>query len=117
MALLRLTLHHAKPYWAWVVGVLVLQLLSTIAALWLPSLNAQIIDQGITRGDIDFIWSTGGLMLIVSFAQLIAVLLAVGEDAEHGELQHVTATTHAGSYIAPIYRNAKRRLTASAGST
>ena len=77
MALLRLTLHHAKPYWAWVVGVLVLQLLSTIAALWLPSLNAQIIDQGITRGDIDFIWSTGGLMLIVSFAQLIAAVLAV----------------------------------------
>jgi ATP-binding cassette subfamily B protein len=57
--------------------VLVLQLLSTIAALWLPSLNAQIIDQGITRGDIDFIWSTGGLMLIVSFAQLIAAVLAV----------------------------------------
>jgi len=77
VALLRLTLHHAKPYWAWVVGVLVLQLLSTIAALWLPSLNAQIIDQGITRGDIDFIWSTGGLMLIVSFAQLIAAVLAV----------------------------------------
>ncbi len=77
MALLRLTLHHAKPYWAWVVGVLVLQLLSTIAALWLPSLNAQIIDKGITRGDIDFIWSTGGLMLAVSFGQLAAAVLAV----------------------------------------
>ena len=77
MALLRLTLHHAKPYWAWVVGVLVLQLLSTIAALWLPSLNAQIIDKGITLGDIDFIWSTGGLMLAVSFGQLAAAVLAV----------------------------------------
>ena len=77
MALLRLTLHHAKPYWPWVVGVLVLQLLSTIAALWLPSLNAQIIDKGITLGDIDFIWSTGGLMLAVSFGQLAAAVLAV----------------------------------------
>ncbi len=77
MALLRLTLHHAKPYWVGVVAVLVLQMLSTIAAIWLPSLNAQIIYKGITHGDIDFIWNTGGLMLAVSFAQLAAAVLAV----------------------------------------
>lgn len=77
MALLRLTLHHAKPYWPWVSAVLVLQLLSTIAALWLPSLNAQIIDKGISLGDVDFIWSTGGIMLIVSFLQLLTAVLAV----------------------------------------
>ena len=77
MALLRLTLHHAKPYWAWVVGVLVLQLLSTLAALRLPNLNAEIIDKGITRGDIDFIWQTGGVMLAVSLGQLVAAVLAV----------------------------------------
>ena len=77
MALLRLTFHHAKPYWAWVVGVIVLQLLATIAALWLPSLNAQIIDKGITLGDIDFIWNTGFVMLAVSFGQLAAAVLAV----------------------------------------
>jgi len=77
VALLRLTLHHAKPYWAWVVGVLVLQLLSTLAALRLPNLNAEIIDKGITRGDIDFIWQTGGVMLAVSLGQLVAAVLAV----------------------------------------
>lgn len=77
MALLRLTFHHAKRYWIWVVAVLVLQLLATIAALWLPSLNAQIIDKGIAAGDTDFIWSTGGIMLAVSFAQLAAAVLAV----------------------------------------
>lgn len=77
MALLRLTFHHAKRYWIWVVAVLVLQLLATIAALWLPSLNAQIIDKGIAAGDTDFIWSTGGVMLAVSFAQLAAAVLAV----------------------------------------
>lgn len=77
MALLRLTLHHAKPYWAWVVAVVVLQFLSTMASLKLPSLNAEIIDKGITLGDIDFIWSTGGVMLLVSFGQLIAAVLAV----------------------------------------
>lgn len=77
MALLRLTLHHAKPYWGWVVAVVVLQFLSTMASLKLPSLNAQIIDKGITLGNIDFIWSTGGVMLLVSFGQLIAAVLAV----------------------------------------
>lgn len=77
MALLQLTLHHAKRYWPWVLAVLLLQLLATIAALWLPSLNAQIIDQGITQGDLDFIWSTGGLMLVISFVQLIAAVAAV----------------------------------------
>ncbi|MDI6024589.1 ABC transporter ATP-binding protein [Leucobacter sp. UT-8R-CII-1-4] len=77
MALLRLTLHHAKPYWVWVVAVVVLQFLSTMASLKLPSLNAEIIDKGITLGDIDFIWSTGGVMLLVSFGQLLAAVLAV----------------------------------------
>lgn len=57
--------------------VLVLQLLSTIAALWLPSLNAQIIDKGITQGDTDFIWRTGGFMLIVALGQLITAVAAV----------------------------------------
>lgn len=77
MALLRLTLHHARPYLGWVIAVLLLQLISTIAALLLPSLNADIIDKGISRGDIPFIWSAGGTMLAVSLAQLIAAVLAV----------------------------------------
>ena len=77
MALISLTLRHAKRYWPFVVAVLVLQLLSTIAALWLPSLNAQIIDQGIAKGDTGFIWRTGGFMLIVSLGQLLTAVVAV----------------------------------------
>lgn len=77
MALIRLVLHHTKPYIGWIIAVLVLQLISTIAALLLPSLNAQIIDQGITRGDVDFIWNTGAIMLGVAFVQLIAAILGV----------------------------------------
>ncbi|GAA1583634.1 ABC transporter ATP-binding protein [Leucobacter aridicollis] len=75
MALISLTLKHAKKYWTFIVAVLVLQLLSTIATLWLPSLNAQIIDKGIAVGDTDFIWRTGGIMLLAAFGQ---VLVAVG---------------------------------------
>lgn len=77
MALISLTLRHAKQYWPFIVTVLVLQLLSTIAALTLPSLNAQIIDRGITQGDTDFIWRTGGFMLIVAAGQLITAVAAV----------------------------------------
>ncbi|UOQ61707.1 ABC transporter ATP-binding protein/permease [Leucobacter rhizosphaerae] len=77
MALISLTLRHAKKYWLFIAFVLVLQLLSTIAALWLPSLNAQIIDQGIAQGDTEFIWNTGGQMLIVSLGQVITAVVAV----------------------------------------
>ena len=75
MTLVALTLRHAKPYSAWIVGVFILQLVSTIAALYLPSLNAQIIDKGVSTGDTDFIWSTGITMLVVC---LVQVLTAIG---------------------------------------
>lgn len=56
---------------------MVLQLLSTIAALLLPSLNAQIIDQGIAQGDTDLIWHRGFVMLAVSLVQVITAVAAV----------------------------------------
>lgn len=77
VALISLTLRHAKKYWLFITIVLVLQLLSTIAALWLPSLNAQIIDKGIAQADTEFIWNTGGQMLIVSLGQVITAVVAV----------------------------------------
>lgn len=75
MALLSLLLRHAKPYWRLVAAVVVFQLIATLAALYLPSLNAQIIDKGIAQGDSDFIWSTGMLMLVIC---LVNVLAAIG---------------------------------------
>ncbi|PFG29568.1 ABC transporter ATP-binding protein [Paramicrobacterium agarici] len=77
MALLRLSLHYARPYWPWIIGVVVLQLASTIATLYLPSLNARIIDEGIAKGDTEFIWNTGMVMLAVCFAQIIAAISAI----------------------------------------
>ncbi|WP_166982883.1 ABC transporter ATP-binding protein [Paramicrobacterium fandaimingii] len=77
MALLRLSLHYARPYWPWIVAVVILQLASTIATLFLPSLNARIIDEGIAKGDTEFIWNTGIVMLIVCFAQIIAAISAI----------------------------------------
>ncbi|HEY9424224.1 MAG TPA: ABC transporter permease, partial [Microterricola sp.] len=90
MVLLSLALRHAKPYKAWIAAVVVLQLISTMAALYLPSLNAQIIDTGIATGDTDFIWSTGMTMLMVCFVQVFAAIggiyfgartaMAIGRD-------------------------------------
>ncbi|MDI2098660.1 ABC transporter ATP-binding protein [Ruicaihuangia caeni] len=77
MALLSLTLRAARPYAAWIAAVVVLQLIATIAALYLPSLNAQIIDKGIASGDLEFIWNTGMLMLTVCLVQAAAAITAI----------------------------------------
>ncbi|MFD7311451.1 ABC transporter ATP-binding protein [Promicromonospora sp. NPDC059942] len=75
--LVTLARRYLGPYrWA-VVAVLVLQLVQTLAALYLPSLNADIIDRGVVRGDIGYIWSTGGWMLVVSLGQVVASVIAV----------------------------------------
>lgn len=50
--------------------MLVLQFIATVASLYLPSLNADIIDFGITTGDTGYILSTGGWMLAVSVLQM-----------------------------------------------
>lgn len=77
MTLLRLTLHHARRYWVVITLAIALQLLQTLAALWLPSLNATIIDEGVTRGDTGFIWHTGGIMLLAAVGQVICAVAAV----------------------------------------
>ncbi|WP_431246334.1 ABC transporter ATP-binding protein [Leifsonia xyli] len=76
MTLLRLSLRFVRPYWRAVTAVVLLQLVATMAALYLPTLNADIIDKGVVKGDTDFIWRTGGVMLIVCFVQVIAAVAA-----------------------------------------
>nr|WP_223359267.1 ABC transporter ATP-binding protein [Leifsonia sp. ZF2019] len=65
-----------RPYWRSALAVVLLQLVATLAALYLPTLNKDIIDKGIVNGDTDFIWSTGGMMLLVCFVQVIAAIAA-----------------------------------------
>ncbi|MDN5658845.1 ABC transporter ATP-binding protein [Brevibacterium sandarakinum] len=84
MALLRLSLKYAQSYWLYIVFVIVLQLAATIAALFLPSLNAQIIDQGVAKGDTDFIWSTGMTMIIVCLVQVVTAVTAIFFGARTG---------------------------------
>ncbi|NHW47201.1 ABC transporter ATP-binding protein [Paenarthrobacter sp. MSM-2-10-13] len=75
--LVTLIRRYSKPYLPQIVAVLIFQLASTIATLYLPSLNARIIDEGVSRGDTDFIWQTGALMLAVALGQVVTAIIAV----------------------------------------
>ncbi|MFZ2261802.1 MAG: ABC transporter ATP-binding protein [Luteococcus japonicus] len=75
--LIKLINRHIKPYWGLIGAVLALQLVATIASLYLPNLNARIIDQGVARGDTHYIWVHGAWMLGVSLVQVAAQIAAV----------------------------------------
>ena len=74
--LIRLLRTYLVPYQRLLAGVVVLQLIGTMASLFLPSLNASIIDRGVARGDTDFIWRTGMVMLGVSLVQVVCAIAA-----------------------------------------
>ncbi|BDZ43731.1 multidrug ABC transporter ATP-binding protein [Paraoerskovia sediminicola] len=75
--LVRLLREYLRPYVGAITLVLVLQLAQTLATLYLPSLNADIIDQGVSQGDTDYILRTGGVMLAISLGQVICAVVAV----------------------------------------
>nr|WP_276536862.1 ABC transporter ATP-binding protein [Corynebacterium phoceense] len=75
--MIKLIGRYAKPYTWHILAVLALQAISTAATLYLPSLNADIIDQGVAQGDVPYIWTTGRVMLAVAFVQVIAAVIAV----------------------------------------
>ncbi|PZS27521.1 MAG: multidrug ABC transporter ATP-binding protein [Pseudonocardiales bacterium] len=75
--LIRLLRRFLRPYRNLLLVVVVLQLIGTMASLYLPTLNADIIDNGIAQGDTGYILSTGGWMLAVSLLQIACSLVAV----------------------------------------
>lgn len=77
MMLLRLFRTFLRPYRKWLAWVVVLQFLATLAALYLPSLNADIIDNGVARGDTGYITRAGLVMLAVTLVQIAATVVAV----------------------------------------
>ncbi len=73
----RLLKEHLAPYSRAVTAVVLLQLVQTLATLYLPSLNARIIDDGVAVGDTDEIMRLGAVMLAVSLVQVAAAVAAV----------------------------------------
>jgi ATP-binding cassette subfamily B protein len=74
--LIRILREYLRPYRGLIVLLVLLQLVGTIASLYLPSLNGRIIDQGVALGDTGYIMRTGGWMLAISFVQIVATIAA-----------------------------------------
>ncbi len=75
--LIRLLRDRLAPYRTFLGAVVVLQLVGVVAALYLPSLNADIIDRGVATGDTGYIVRTGGVMLAVALLQVVCSVSAV----------------------------------------
>ncbi len=76
MNLWRILLHYLKPHWVLLVAVMVFQFAQSMASLALPTLNADIINNGVAKGDTGYILSTGGLMLLISVGQVAGSIFA-----------------------------------------
>jgi ATP-binding cassette subfamily B multidrug efflux pump len=96
-ALLR---QYVRPYRGLLAVVAVLQLISTLASLYLPTVNAAIIDDGVAKGDLRTIVELGFVMLAVSALQVMCAVGAVyfgsragmgfGRDLRSAIFHHVT---------------------------
>ncbi|MEU9045934.1 MULTISPECIES: ABC transporter ATP-binding protein [unclassified Kitasatospora] len=75
--LIRLLRAYLRPYSRPITLLVALQLVSTLAALYLPTLNADIIDDGVVKGDTGYILRLGGVMIGVTLVQAICSIGAV----------------------------------------
>jgi ABC-type multidrug transport system fused ATPase/permease subunit len=98
--LLALLRQYVRPYRWLVAAVMVLQTISTLASLYLPTVNAAIIDDGVTKGDIGLIAELGLVMLAVTGLQVVCAVGAIycgsrtgmgfGRDLRSAMFHHVT---------------------------
>ncbi|MEU3951180.1 ABC transporter ATP-binding protein [Streptomyces achromogenes] len=75
--LIRLLRTYLRPYKKPIALLVAFQFLQTCATLYLPTLNADIIDNGVVKGDTDYILSFGALMIGISLAQVVCNIGAV----------------------------------------
>ncbi|MFD8387110.1 ABC transporter ATP-binding protein [Streptomyces sp. NPDC059679] len=75
--LVRLIRAYLRPYTQSIALIVVLQLVQTLATLYLPTLNADIIDHGVVKGDTGYILQVGGLMIAITLAQIVCSVGAV----------------------------------------
>jgi ATP-binding cassette, subfamily B, multidrug efflux pump len=75
--LYRLLRDYLRPYRRGLTAVVALQLVATIGTLYLPSLNADIIDRGVATGDVTYILTVGAVMLGIAIVQIACSIAAV----------------------------------------
>ncbi|TLM82666.1 ABC transporter ATP-binding protein [Pseudarthrobacter sp. NamE2] len=73
----KLLVEYVRPHRKPLAAVVVFQLAQSIASLYLPTLNADIIDHGVATGDIGYILGLGGVMLGITLLQIVCAVIAV----------------------------------------
>jgi len=73
----KLLVQYLRPHRRLLIAVVVFQLAQSIASLYLPTLNADIIDHGVATGDTGYILGTGSWMLLITLAQIACSITAV----------------------------------------
>ncbi len=73
----QLLRRYLRPYIPLIGLLLTFQVVQIVATLLLPNLNGQIVDRGIAVGDIGTVWRLGGLMLLITFGQVITNVIAI----------------------------------------
>ncbi len=74
--LIQLLRTYLRRYRPWLILILIFQSIQAMATLFLPTLNASIIDNGALKGDTDYIWKFGAIMLGVTFVQVVFAIAA-----------------------------------------
>jgi ATP-binding cassette subfamily B multidrug efflux pump len=111
--LIQLLRVHLRPYRTTIALVVLFQFLQTLATLYLPTLFADIIDNGVVKGDTGYIMRIGGGMLGITLLQIAAQIaavyfgartaMAVGRDIRAGIFARVQdfSTRELGQFGAP----------------
>lgn len=73
----KLLVEYLRPHRPLLAVVVVFQLAQSIASLYLPTLNADIIDEGVAKANIGYILSLGGVMLAITLLQIVCAVIAV----------------------------------------
>ncbi|RDV12337.1 ABC transporter ATP-binding protein [Arthrobacter sp. RT-1] len=73
----KLLVEYLRPHRKLLAAVVVFQLAQSIASLYLPTLNADIIDEGVAKGNVGYILSLGGVMLGITLLQIVCAVIAV----------------------------------------
>jgi ATP-binding cassette subfamily B protein len=90
---------YLRPYRRAISALVVLQLVQALATLYLPTLNADIIDNGVITGNTHYIMQTGAIMLGITLVQITCAIgavyfgattaMALGRDIRHGVFERV----------------------------